>query len=245
MRGFDILLDPAGFDWREAPLSQWYWPAGTAIVYLLVVVAMLPGAVRAGDANTAAASEYRAWVKSMSPEALAALPEGKRKQDPRQLPAAKSWGGIMCWHNLVLFAWSAAMFAGCAYEILVRFGTEGGSAGFLFCEAPLAASDEASSAGTFDASERFAAAGGGAATGALYFWSYIYYLSKFYELFDTVLALAKVSGPARRAVASVSRCAPPLPPRPHCSPPPPRARPAGRRAPRRGTSSCTCSTTPW
>lgn len=42
---------------------------------------------------------------------------------------------------------------------------------------------------------QFKAAGGAAATGPLYYWSYIYYLSKYYELLDTVLALGKGSVP--------------------------------------------------
>jgi len=31
--------------------------------------------------------------------------------------------------------------------------------------------------------------------GGLYFWSYIYYLSKFYEFFDTILNVLKVCCP--------------------------------------------------
>lgn len=31
-----------------------------------------------------------------------------------------------------------------------------------------------------------------ASQGGLYFWSYIYYLSKFYEFFDTILNVLKV-----------------------------------------------------
>ena len=74
----------------------------------------------------------------------------------------------MAYHNLILCAWSAIMFVGAAWEVAVRGMSDGGE--WMFCEAPSTT-----------------------ATGPLYFWSYVYYISKFYELLDTVLKFAKGS----------------------------------------------------
>ena len=79
-------------------------------------------------------------------------------------------------HNMVLCLWSLVMFVGTLYELLVRAGVEAarpdngnlGGMRWFFCER-----HETS------------------ASGPLFFWSYIYYLSKYYELFDTVLQLLK------------------------------------------------------
>jgi hypothetical protein len=62
-------------------------------------------------------------------------------------------------HNLVLSVGSAVMFAGA-----LSAGYERGLGEWLFCLPQ-----------------------GETARGALYFWSYVYYLSKFYELLDTAL----------------------------------------------------------
>ena len=70
-------------------------------------------------------------------------------------------------HNLILCLGSLAMALGTAVEVTRRVRFEGSSR-WLFCEAP---STEP--------------------VGALWFWSYIYYLSKYYELLDTVLQLLK------------------------------------------------------
>ena len=69
-------------------------------------------------------------------------------------------------HNLILCVGSLVMFVGTLYELLMRGQREG--AYWFFCE--------------------------GTATeprGPLFFWSYVYYLSKYYELLDTVLQLLK------------------------------------------------------
>lgn len=72
-------------------------------------------------------------------------------------------------HNLVLSVGSLAMFLGTSLE-LARRTAQTGSFQWFFCE---------------DAA--------GSAQGPLYFWSYIYYLSKYYEMFDTVLVLLQKS----------------------------------------------------
>ena len=66
-------------------------------------------------------------------------------------------------HNALLCAWSLVMFVGCLYEVVRRTRTEGDVA-WMFCENPTTP-----------------------ASGRLFFWSYVYYISKFYELLDTVL----------------------------------------------------------
>lgn len=77
-------------------------------------------------------------------------------------------------HNLVLSLGSLVMLLGCVIECVRRVQREAGAPGpfgaatFLFCEKV-----------------------GMVANGPLYYWSYIYYLSKYYELLDTVLQLLK------------------------------------------------------
>ena len=66
-------------------------------------------------------------------------------------------------HNAVLCLGSAAMFYGCFVTVQQR-RLLSGQWEWLFCEAPGTATD-----------------------GALYFWSYVYYLSKYYEFLDTWL----------------------------------------------------------
>lgn len=68
-------------------------------------------------------------------------------------------------HNLILCLASLGMFVGCLYEVIQRSTLEGGIT-WLFCEHIHTE-----------------------ANGSLWFYSYIYYLSKFYELLDTFLQL--------------------------------------------------------
>lgn len=74
-------------------------------------------------------------------------------------------------HNSILIVGSATMLWGVAVESIRRIRKEGGL--FLLCEVE---------------SE-------GPASGSLYYWSYIYYLSKYYELLDTWLQLARGKPP--------------------------------------------------
>ena len=76
-------------------------------------------------------------------------------------------------HNLILSVGSLVMLLGSLRELLIRAANEPssgayGKATFLFCEPRGAPPD-----------------------GPLYYWSYVYYLSKYYELLDTVLQLCK------------------------------------------------------
>ncbi|KAG8464812.1 hypothetical protein KFE25_010180 [Diacronema lutheri] len=83
-------------------------------------------------------------------------------QAPSWLPAATIA------HNIVLVVSSGIMFAGLALELLAR-ARGSASAHFVVCADPL--------------TER--------PTGPLYFWAYVYYLSKYYELLDTPLQLLR------------------------------------------------------
>mmetsp|Transcript_57613 Transcript_57613/g.135935 ORF Transcript_57613/g.135935 Transcript_57613/m.135935 type:complete len:270 (+) Transcript_57613:236-1045(+) len=69
--------------------------------------------------------------------------------------------GAMFLHNGILCLLSLAMFAGASYEAFSRSQKEGVE--WLFCEVP-----------------------GTEAKGGVYFWSYVYYLSKFLHFGDTV-----------------------------------------------------------
>ena len=68
-------------------------------------------------------------------------------------------------HNLILSVGSLVMFLGTSLELLNRWSKDM-NGDWFFCEDPNAA-----------------------AVGPLYFWSYIYYLSKYYEMLDTILVL--------------------------------------------------------
>ena len=90
---------------------------------------------------------------------------------------------ILVVHNLILSFWSLIMFLGCLTEIYHRWSSssttttlqqqqeDGSSASYrwIFCEEELPLMTSS--------------------TGSLYFWSYVYYISKYYELFDTLLGL--------------------------------------------------------
>lgn len=91
---------------------------------------------------------------------------------PRVVPKGgfQSLRPVMVVHNMILSGWSLLMFCGCAYELFAR-RQQAQTWDWLFCE---------------DMS---------VAKGPLYFWTYIFYISKYYEMFDTVLALLKGSSP--------------------------------------------------
>ena len=70
-------------------------------------------------------------------------------------------------HNALLCAWSAWMFQGCARAALEEYGRVG-SADWLVCLEL-----------------------GTKARGGLFWWSYVYYISKYYEFVDTLLQLLR------------------------------------------------------
>ena len=70
---------------------------------------------------------------------------------------------VLAMHNIILCVASIAMFVGTLHAL---YETKSFGIDRFFCEDPKAK-----------------------ASGSLYYWSYIYYLSKYYELFDTCLAI--------------------------------------------------------
>ncbi|CAB9509781.1 Putative elongation of fatty acids protein DDB_G0272012 [Seminavis robusta] len=84
-------------------------------------------------------------------------------------------------HNIVLVASSAIMLCGVVVESIKRLSmpSESSWPPFLLCEETK---------------------GIMAGKGALYYWSYIYYLSKYYELLDTALQLARGKPPPHFAL---------------------------------------------
>jgi fatty acid elongase 3 len=71
-------------------------------------------------------------------------------------------------HNTILSLGSLVMFLGTAFELQRRYA-QSGTAVWFCCESATKSS------------------------GPLYFWSYVYYLSKFYEMLDTVFVLLQKS----------------------------------------------------
>jgi len=91
----------------------------------------------------------------------------------QQTKKRTGWSYAIALHNACLCIASLIMllgFASSAYERTT--GVEGGSMEWLLCESPSTTP-----------------------TGALFAWTYMYYLSKYWEFGDTVLALAKGSVP--------------------------------------------------
>lgn len=78
---------------------------------------------------------------------------------------AFSLTGIAAFHNLLLSIWSFIMLVGTIYE-LVQLYLSGGVMK-IYCDSSSAAS------------------------GAIYYWIYIYYFSKFVEFFDTVIIILR------------------------------------------------------
>eukprot|EP00959_Pyramimonas_sp_CCMP1952_P458730 9477115-Pyramimonas_sp.AAC.1 len=91
-------------------------------------------------------------------------------QELRRGKPALNLGVLPKVHNLILCLGSLLMFLGALYEAYVEYQTTD-STRFLFC-LPV----------------------GFKVKGALYFWSYIYYLSKYYELLDTVILVLRGKG---------------------------------------------------
>lgn len=87
--------------------------------------------------------------------------------------------GIAAVHNFALSAFSLLVFAGCVYS-LAAFLRAGGSFDSLFCEGFDPSST--SSLGSARKSQN---------SGALFFWCYIFYLSKYYDFVDTLLLVLR------------------------------------------------------
>jgi len=73
-------------------------------------------------------------------------------------------------HNLFICFWSIIMFAGICWEMYLKLKVNGVKG--IYCDESHIAEDEKSK-------------------GGIYYWMYIYYISKFYELFDTVIIVLR------------------------------------------------------
>mmetsp|Transcript_62836 Transcript_62836/g.141975 ORF Transcript_62836/g.141975 Transcript_62836/m.141975 type:complete len:254 (-) Transcript_62836:122-883(-) len=91
----------------------------------------------------------------------------------RVVPAKgfKGLDWVLALHNGFLSVWSLIMFSACLIEMVLRVQEEN-ALDWIICEVPQQK-----------------------AGGRLYFWSYMFYVSKYYEMIDTVLALLRGSRP--------------------------------------------------
>jgi hypothetical protein len=87
-----------------------------------------------------------------------------KPRGPRTTPLSTLETVVLA-HNALLCLWSLAMFAGMSWSILQEAQRLAWSFSSLLCLVPQ--------------------------SGGLAYWTYIYYLSKFYELLDTVILVLK------------------------------------------------------
>jgi len=80
--------------------------------------------------------------------------------------APYSIGQVQAYHNLFLCLWSLVMFLGTVYDWIIKLTKDG----FFSLNCATSSSE---------------------ASGRLYYWVYIYYISKFYELLDTVIVVLR------------------------------------------------------
>ncbi|CAM9531914.1 unnamed protein product [Heterosigma akashiwo] len=85
----------------------------------------------------------------------------------KKTPVTRDLKGVQMVHNIILSGGSLIMLLGAIFEACRRSKAHSGFS-WLLCEDPMMT-----------------------ASGPLYFWSYIYYLSKYYELLDTVITLIR------------------------------------------------------
>lgn len=171
-------FDPQTFHWDDAPLSSFQSVATASFTYVLLVVlstvcsrAFLPTTDKKEEREATLANDANRKERSMA--ALQWRPWFGSDLKPVQFV-----------HNVILVVGSATMFGGVTLEAISRHKREIAASTssvastyhwpvFLFCE-------------TTDS---------GTASGPLYYWSYIFYLSKYYELLDTALQLARGKPP--------------------------------------------------
>ena len=152
------------FNFEESRLNEWQAPilAGLGYLGLIFFLQWLVG--------RAVARSVR--VESMRGQAFDSPPPPPythRRHGVSKVSANyEAICSVQCWHNLWLCAWSLVMCVGCSWSCWERYKAEGNWE-WVFCETP---SDEP-------------------ASGALYFWAFMYYLSKYYELIDTYLQVLK------------------------------------------------------
>eukprot|EP01138_Halocafeteria_seosinensis_P006262 gb/GECG01006403.1/.p1 GENE.gb/GECG01006403.1/~~gb/GECG01006403.1/.p1 ORF type:complete len:279 (+),score=7.47 gb/GECG01006403.1/:1-837(+) len=102
---------------------------------------------------------------------LVTYARGRSGSKPPQKRTVTVMGHVQGIHNLILCVWSLVMCLGAGYEAYRRV-VEEKSVWWMLCEHPDTAP-----------------------VGRLYFWTWMYYVSKYYELLDTVVTLLKGSIP--------------------------------------------------
>lgn len=156
-----------GFRWEGAFASDWRWPAGGVVVYLLVTQPMFV------ERNNNLIICFCLFIRT-NPD-LTYLARQNQRLKLKRIEKALSFSQVIfalgilmkdlkafqlqkvaVFHNLLLSIGSFVMFLGTSLELLRRWSSSG-HFDWFFCE----------DATTSD--------------GALYFWSYVYYLSKYYE----------------------------------------------------------------
>ena len=159
-------LSPSAFDWDEdPPLSSFEAVATASVLYVAGVVLT----------TVLSRALLPAKQSKASPSAKSAAAVEKTTDLQWQPWFSSDLKQVQFVHNVNLVGSSAIMLGGVVLESIRRIQTEGGISWppFLLCEV----------------------ADGQPASGSLYYWSYIYYLSKYYELLDTVLQLARGKPP--------------------------------------------------
>mmetsp|Transcript_20415 Transcript_20415/g.44318 ORF Transcript_20415/g.44318 Transcript_20415/m.44318 type:complete len:290 (-) Transcript_20415:75-944(-) len=159
------FASPSTFDWGEGPPLSSFQAVTTASV--LYVIGVILSTAISRKLIPAGGSRGGGGSSSTTTEKTTGL-------------QWKPWFGsdlksLQFVHNVNLVLSSAIMLAAVVIESVRRIQSEGGVSWppFLLCEV----------------------VDGISASGSLYFWSYIYYLSKYYELLDTVLQLARGKPP--------------------------------------------------
>merc|ERR1719469_871668 len=158
-------LEPEQFDWSDAPPLS---SASSVIITSVVYVVLV--------VICTVVSRIVIPVKAKKND------DDKSIQHSRTDLQWRPWfnsdlKNVQTFHNVNLIVMSAIMLCGVVIESWrrLKMEIENGELtwpSFLICEDP-----------------------SGPAKGALYYWSYMYYLSKYYELLDTVLQLARGKPP--------------------------------------------------
>mmetsp|Transcript_15011 Transcript_15011/g.25028 ORF Transcript_15011/g.25028 Transcript_15011/m.25028 type:complete len:295 (-) Transcript_15011:1051-1935(-) len=160
-------FSPSTFDWGEAPPLSSFEAVATASLLYVVGVVLTTALSRALIPAKQSKAGSQSAGRGDAPEKTTDLQwQPWFNSDLKQVQFV---------HNVNLVGSSALMLGGVILESIRRIQAEGGMLWppFLLCEV----------------------ADGQPASGSLYYWSYIYYLSKYYELLDTVLQLARGKPP--------------------------------------------------
>lgn len=177
-----LIFPSSTFDWGQSPpLSSFKAVSTTSFLYVSCVILstvissrkLIPPSVQPDDSRSTPPTTRKSTSRSSQSNNKSPTAFGAKMTDLHWKP----WFGsdlkrVQMIHNINLVVGSAIMLGGVVVESLRRGGMSS-SPQFLFCEV----------------------ADGIPAQGPLYFWSYIYYISKYYELLDTFLQLARGKPP--------------------------------------------------